>query len=184
MWTTSVTLTFVVALARSVAEAVLLACNSYLPGARRRKLNLPDSSEVADLFAPVSRLTRRMMALGKTAREVRRVLILNVMGQLSSPGVALMDQAIVAGLQKSKYQIELYNEDLEATLFPDEVSQRQFREWYMRKYRDRKPDVIIAVGLEPLKFMTESHEKSFSGIPIIFCGTTKEMLGQLKLDSS
>jgi PAS domain S-box-containing protein len=118
------------------------------------------------------------------SREVRRVLILNVMGQLSSPGVALMDQAIVAGLQKSKYQIELYNEDLEATLFPDEVSQRQFREWYMRKYRDRKPDVIIAVGLEPLKFMTESHEKSFSGIPIIFCGTTKEMLGQLKLDSS
>src|SRR3954447_21957941 len=69
MWTTSVTLTFVVALARSVAEAVLLACNSYLPGARRRKLNLPDSSEVADLFAPVSRLTRRMMALGKTAPE-------------------------------------------------------------------------------------------------------------------
>jgi PAS domain S-box-containing protein len=95
-----------------------------------------------------------------------------------------MDQAIVAGLQKSKYQIELYNEDLEATLFPDQLSQRRFREWYIRKYRDRKPDVIIAVGLEPLKFMTESHAKSFSGIPIVFCGTTKEMLGQLKLDSA
>ena len=116
-------------------------------------------------------------------KQVRRVLILNVMGPLSSPGVALMDEAIVADLQESPYQIELYSEDLEATLFPDEAAQRQFREWYIRKYRDRKPDVIIAVGLEPLRFMVESHEPFFSNIPIVFCGSTEEMLGELKLDS-
>ena len=56
-------------------------------------------------------------------------------------------------------------------------SQRQFREWYIRKYRDRKPDVIIAVGLEPIRFMVESHEPFFPNIPIIFCGSTEEMLG-------
>jgi PAS domain S-box-containing protein len=89
----------------------------------------------------------------------------------------------VAALQESPYQIELYSEDLEATLFPDEAVQRQFREWYIRKYRDRKPDLIIAVGLEPLRFMAASHETSFSNIPIIFCGSTEEMLGELKLDS-
>ena len=116
-------------------------------------------------------------------KKVRRVLILNVMGPLSSPGVALMDEAIVAGLQKSPYQIELYSEDLEATLFPDEVTQRQFREWYFRKYRDRKPDLIIAVGLEPIRFMVESHESFFQNIPIVFCGSTEEMLDELKLDS-
>ena len=122
-------------------------------------------------------------AASASVKQVRRVLILNVMGPLSSPGVALMDEAIVADLQKSPYQIELYSEDLEATLFPDEATQRQFREWYIRKYRDRKPDVIIAVGLEPLRFMVESHEPFFSNIPIIFCGLTEEMLGELKLDS-
>jgi hypothetical protein len=57
-----------------------------------------------------------------------------------------MDQAIVAGLEKSPYQIELYSEDLEATLFPDKDSQERFQEWYIRKYRDRRPDVIITVG--------------------------------------
>ena len=116
-------------------------------------------------------------------KEVRRVLILNVFGPLSSPGVALLDDAIVAGLEKSPYQIELYSEDMEATLFPDEGSQRQFREWYIRKYRDRTPDVIIAVGLEPLRFMTASHESAFPHVPIIFCGVTEEMLEGLKLDS-
>ena len=116
-------------------------------------------------------------------KEVRRVLILNVMGPPSSPGVALMDETIVAGLQKSPYQIELYSENVEATLFPDEAIQRQFREWYTRKYRDRKPDVIIAVGLEPIRFMVESHEPFFPNIPIIFCGSTEEMLDGTKLDS-
>ena len=122
-------------------------------------------------------------AVSAPVKQVRRVLILNVMGPLSSPGVALMDDAIVADLQKSPYQIELYSEDLEATLFPDEATQRQFREWYIRKYRDRKPDVIIAVGLEPLRFMVESHERFFPNTPIVFCGLTEEMLGELKLDS-
>ena len=101
-------------------------------------------------------------------KEVRRVLILNVMGPLSSPGVARIDEAIVAGLEKSPYQIELYSEDLEATLFPDDASQRQFREWYIRKYRDRKPDVIIAAGPESLKFIAKLHDK-FQGTPIVFC---------------
>ena len=116
-------------------------------------------------------------------QAVRRVLIVNVYSPLSSPGVAMVDRAIVAGLEKSPYQIELYSEDLEAALFPDEASQRQFQEWYIRKYRDREPDVIIAVGPDPLKFLVESHEKAFPNIPIIFCGSTEEMLDELKLDS-
>ncbi len=73
-----------------------------------------------------------------------------------------MDQAIVAGLEKAPYQIELYNEDLESALFPDEASQREFQEWYVRKYRDRKPDVIIAVGPDPLRFLAEIARK---GLP-------------------
>ena len=114
---------------------------------------------------------------------VRRVLIFNDFGSISSPGVATLDQAIAAGLASSPYQIELYNENLEATLFPDEASQHRFREWYIRKYADRKPDVIITVGPASLRFMIESHQRSFPNIPVIFCGTTEEMTDQLKPDS-
>ena len=117
------------------------------------------------------------------AEEVKRVLILNIFEPLASPGVGLMDQAIVTGLENSPYQVELYSENLETGLFPDEASQRQIRDWYIRKYRDHKPDVIITVGPSPLKFMVESHEEAFPGIPIVFCGSTEEMLGGLKLDS-
>jgi PAS domain S-box-containing protein len=118
-----------------------------------------------------------------SVKEVRRVLILNGYGPLASPGMALMDQAIVTGLEKSPYQIELYSENLDAILFPDKASQQRFRDWYIRKYRDRQLDVIITVGPEPLRFMAEEHEKAFSDTPIIFCGSTEEMLDELKLDS-
>jgi signal transduction histidine kinase/ABC-type uncharacterized transport system substrate-binding protein len=121
--------------------------------------------------------------LAQHDRIVRRVLVFNDFGSISSPGIAALDQAIAAGLASSPYQIEFYNENLEATLFPDEASQHRFREWYIRKYTDRKPDVIITVGPASLRFMIESHERSFPNIPVIFCGTTEEMLDQLKPDS-
>src|ERR1700747_18569 len=46
-------------------------------------------------------------------KEVRRVLLVNVFNPLSSPGVAALDQGIIASLEGSPYQIELYTEDLE-----------------------------------------------------------------------
>jgi len=116
-------------------------------------------------------------------KQVRRVLLFNDFNSISSPGIAALDQEIVTSLENSRYQIELYDETIEATLFPDEASQQKFHEWYIRKYENRKPDVIITVGPASLKFMVESHEASFPNTPVIFCGTTEEMLDQLKPDS-
>src|ERR1700733_12804672 len=113
-------------------------------------------------------------------KSVRRVLIFNDFHSVSSPGIAILDQAIATGLANSKYQVELYNETLESTLFSDDATQHRFHDWYIRKYSDRKPDLIITVGPASLKFMIESHESSFPNIPIIFCGTTEEMLEELK----
>jgi PAS domain S-box-containing protein len=113
-------------------------------------------------------------------KEVRRVLLFNDLGSVSSPGFAAIDQAVFAALEASPYRIEFYNENLETTLFPGTDSQRDFKEWYVHKYRDRKPDVIIAVGQASLKFMIESHETAFPNIPIIFCGSTEEMVDELK----
>src|SRR5215472_3669167 len=108
-------------------------------------------------------------------REIRRVLVLNDLGTISSPGFAEIDQALFAGLQKSPYQIEFYQETLELTLFPDEVSQRRFREEFIRKYSGRKPDVIIAAGSDSLKFIAESQERFLQDTPIIFCTILREV---------
>ena len=111
--------------------------------------------------------------------EVRRVLIINDLGIISSPGFAEVDQAVLTGLQKSPYRIELYQESLDLTLFPDRVSQDRFREEIIQKYSARKPDVIIAAGPVSLKFIAELYDK-FQGTPIIFCAIWGGIPDQLR----
>ncbi len=81
-----------------------------------------------------------------------------------------MDREIFDTLQNSRYRIEFYNENLEVTLFSGEAFRRQFHEWYVRKYSDRRPDVIVTVGPAALQFMLEVHEGSFKDTPVVFCG--------------
>ena len=114
--------------------------------------------------------------------EVRRVAVLYELGP-SSPAVALFDREMRAVLDNSRYQIELYGDYLETTLFDDPAAQQSLREWYVHKYRDRKPDLIIALGPSPLRFMIDSHEKFFAGIPIVFGGTSESQADNPKLDS-
>jgi len=115
-------------------------------------------------------------------KEVRRVLIFNELG-LGSPGVAAINRELVSALEKSPYQIEFYSESLDTPLFPEETSQRQFREWFVRKYRERKPDVIVALGPSPINFMAESHEASFPNTPIVICGSPESLAATWKLDA-
>jgi PAS domain S-box-containing protein len=86
-------------------------------------------------------------------------------------------------LRNSPYQIELYREYLDTALFPDPATQREFRKWYTRKYRDRKPDIIIAVGPSALEFMIAAHEAFFRDIPVVFCTSTEAVAGRARLDS-
>jgi PAS domain S-box-containing protein len=101
-------------------------------------------------------------------REVRRILILNEAGT-SYPAINIINRGIQTALDKSPYQLEIYSEYLDTLLFPDPATQKEFRDFYLHKYRNRRPDVIITVGPSPLKFMLEVHRTDFPGVPVAFC---------------
>src|SRR5208283_765312 len=126
-----------------------------------------------------------LLQSGRAAPEkpVRRVLVFYELG-VSSPAVALVEREIRTELEQSPYQIELYAEYMETALFPDAGSQQKIREWYIRKYKERKPDVILAVGPSPLRFMVDSHERFFRDIPVVFCGSSPEQAGNQKLNAN
>jgi signal transduction histidine kinase len=131
-------------------------------------------------FAVVILLITQTIA-SHAQKPVRRVLIFNDFGAISS-GTALLDQAIATGLEATPYHIELYNENIESTLFPDEASKQRISNWYREKYSGRKLDLIVTVGPNSLRYMLESHSRSFPNIPVVFCAATEEMLHHLKLD--
>jgi PAS domain S-box-containing protein len=98
----------------------------------------------------------------------RRVLILNEVGR-TYPLIDLIDQGVRSSLSNSPNRVEFYREYLDTVLFPDPADQRMQWDFYIRKYQNRKPEVIITVGPTPLKFMLESHSKFFAGIPVVYC---------------
>ena len=98
----------------------------------------------------------------------RRILVLNADGFLF-PAINVIDQAIYKALMNSPVRLELYYEHMDANLFPDPSDQQRFRDFYIRKYENRRPDVVITVGPLPLRFMLDTHQKAFAGVPVIFC---------------
>jgi signal transduction histidine kinase/ABC-type uncharacterized transport system substrate-binding protein len=125
------------------------------------------------------------VAPAQTARlkPTKRVLVFNEYG-LSSPGVALVLSEIRSSLyQQSQYKVDLFDESLETSLFPEESSQQEIRAWYVHKYRDKKPDIMVALGPASIKFLAESRAKFFPDVPIVFCGSTPEQAGNPQLDS-
>jgi signal transduction histidine kinase/ABC-type uncharacterized transport system substrate-binding protein len=162
-----------------------------LPVPKRRRV-VEDTFGRISLRSEPMRSRRRgivfLMALlfqpgtGPEFKQVRRVAIFYELG-LSSPAVAFEDREIRAVLDSSPYQIELYPEYLETTLFNDPSDQQQFRESYIRKYQTHRPDLIIVIGPSPLRFMVDSHEKFFADIPIVFGGTTEQQADNPTLDA-
>jgi hypothetical protein len=107
-------------------------------------------------------------------KPVRRVLIINEVG-VAWPGINLIDDGIREALgtfpyeSEVPYELQVYREYMDSILFPDPAHQQRFREFYTWKYQNHRPDVIITVGPSPLKFMVETHDRAFPGVPIVFC---------------
>jgi PAS domain S-box-containing protein len=99
-------------------------------------------------------------------KPVRRVLIIHEVGAYL-PLSDYVDRGIRASFDSSPYRIVFQREFLQAGKFTD--SDQQFRDFIANRYRNYQPDVIIVVGQAPLKFIIETHEKAFRGVPIVFC---------------
>ena len=102
------------------------------------------------------------------SKEVRRALILYEVGP-SYPLVDLINEGIKTTLHNSSYRIEFYREYMETVLFSSPADQQLIREFYVHKYQNHMPDLIITVGPSPLRFMIEKHKTSFPGVPVLFC---------------
>jgi signal transduction histidine kinase/ABC-type uncharacterized transport system substrate-binding protein len=118
------------------------------------------------------------------AHEVRRILILSELGP-SAPAVSLMSEEIRAAVMEHvPYEVELYSESFNTTLFADPKSQIVLGNLYAYKYADRKIDLIVAMGPSPIKFLAASRALFFPGTPIVICGSSREEADNPVLDAS
>jgi PAS domain S-box-containing protein len=153
-----------------------LSANRHMSGVQRRAMKW------TRYFCALAATVLSYPFAAAQTKEVRRVLILNEVGP-SYPAIALSNQGIQSALNDSQYRLEFYSEYFETLLFPDPAIQQEFRDFYIHKYQNRKPDVIITVGPSPLKFMKQYHKEAFPGVPIVFCLPEGSVPGTPALDS-
>jgi PAS domain S-box-containing protein len=142
-----------------------------MPSSPRRQTTTPRKAQARHLLVPLAILAAIVLShptVAAPTKGARRILILNEVNP-SYPATSIISQGIQTALAKSPYHLEFYSEYFDTSLFPDPTVQQEFRDFYIRKYQNRQPDVIITVGLSPLKFMTDVHRRAFPGVPIIFC---------------
>ncbi|MGC1448862.1 MAG: ATP-binding protein [Candidatus Sulfotelmatobacter sp.] len=104
-------------------------------------------------------------AQGKTRKDI---LMISEVGY-SSPGPVLVTNMILMALHSDpRFEAELQWENLDAADISED-SRNNLRESIARKYRNRKLDLIVLVGPDPLQFLAEPSKMFYPGVPVVFC---------------
>jgi len=82
-----------------------------------------------------------------------------------------------------RYQTEFYVESIDSPLFSQEASQQDIEAGLIQKYKNRRIDLIIAMGPAPIRFLSQYSETFLPDVPIVFCGSTQVQAGNPKLTS-
>ena len=108
-------------------------------------------------------------AAERAPAPVQRVLVLYSDERLL-PANIIMDEAIRAAFAVgTNNRVEFYSEFLDVARFPGKEQQQRQRDFFKDKYRDRPPDLVIAVSGGALVFLTEHQAELFAGVPIVYC---------------
>jgi hypothetical protein len=86
------------------------------------------------------------------------------------PANIIMDEAIRAAFAVgTNKRVEFYSEFLDVARFPGQEQQQRQRDFFRDKYRERPPDLMIAVSGGALVFVAEHRTELFTGVPIVYC---------------
>jgi len=116
-------------------------------------------------------------------RSKKDVLILNEVG-LSHSLTDVMTQQIVSGVERTTGRdVEFFSESLDLLSLPDRPSLAETRDWLVKKYGDRKLEVVVAVGPDTIRFLIDYGRTLFLGVPVVICGSAADQVGSPSLDS-
>ena len=115
-------------------------------------------------------LTLLMVARAPAQVSHKRVLLLFDEDR-ALPGLAILDRSLRSRFRASfGSNIEFFAESMNVSQFNGERDEEVLRDYYSNRYRDRKPDLIVAVIGPALHFLLRHGDQLFPGVPIVFCG--------------
>jgi hypothetical protein len=111
--------------------------------------------------------------------KVRRVLMLYPYNNLFPLSVITGEAARKRLTDRSREPLELYADFLDLGRFSGEAYETRTARYLVDKYRDRKPDVVMALGPQALQFVMRNRAALAFDMPIVFCCTSRARLAAL-----
>src|SRR5215470_9369243 len=107
----------------------------------------------------------------------RRVLMLYPYNNSFPAGVITGDAARKQLIAKSPSRLELYADFLDLARFPGEQHEERTAQYLAEKYADdKKPDVVVTLGPEALRFILKHRDAIAPMTPIVFAATSSAAL--------
>ena len=86
----------------------------------------------------------------------------------SRPGILVFDRELRKSLHDAESSIEIFNEFLDASRFPDETYQQKLASFLRSKYSMNKPDVVVAALSPSLDFVLRYRSMICPGVPVVY----------------
>jgi len=119
-----------------------------------------------------------------TVPPVKKNILIVSEVDVTNPAISTVTRELLSALSANRdYQIELFSESLETPAFLDQTAELKAENALINKYRDRKVDIIVAIGPNPIVFMSHFAETFLPNVPVVFCGSNLEQAGHPKLTS-
>ena len=84
------------------------------------------------------------------------------------PGILLFDRELRAALRHEDSTVEIFNEFLDVSRFPEEAYQQQLALFLRSKYSAHKLDAVIVALSPSLDFVLKHRSTIFPGVPVIY----------------
>jgi len=122
------------------------------------------------------------LAPASQGQSKKNILMIIEIGQ-SHPAPMLVTNQILSALRSDpRFDAELHWENLDAIDLSDD-SRNELRDAIVRKYRNRKWDLIVLVGPDPLRLLAEPSRTFYPGVPVVFCCSSQGRADQRSADS-
>jgi signal transduction histidine kinase len=112
-----------------------------------------------------------LIGVGASAQEEHKRVLLLYDEDTRLPGLAILDQSLRSTLNEGLGNgVEFFTESMNVSQFTDVHDEEVLREYYAKKYRDRKLDLIVGMMGPAFDFLLRHGDGTFPGVPIVFCG--------------
>src|SRR5262245_52723262 len=112
-------------------------------------------------------------------QRARRVLMLYPYSNLFPLSVITGEAARKRLVERSSEPLDLYTDFLDLGRFSGRAYEARTAAYLADKYRDRKPDVVMTLGPQALRFVIANEGDLRFDVPVVFCCTSRARLAAM-----